>query len=362
MIARIGRASSAILTAITTLESQAREYETKAGVCRDAAQQLREAFGVSTLGPTTSTSPPPAAPVELPRPAPTPVVRHVPEEMVEDPMRIGQPAAHRRTAPRRVKTAPAVPGWTTYNLSEEPSRQALSSAVLRILEQAGEPMRSGVILRTLRGSNGDQLRVILADLERLQLVVRTGVKSATVYAAVPAPGPVLPTPSTLGPEAAPMALNPGKVGFFLLNGVFTHDRPIATGDVVLAVHDKFGKAPFDELEPLLTELVTAGVLRTLRHDDEFCYQRAAAAVKSKDTSPVLGDPKLIGEIMRVLASGASYDARDILRNTRAAFPALTAEMLEPVLEQLHRDRRVDRIAVGSTRRYRKIATQSKRTA
>lgn len=184
------QASPAIRTAIDELEAQARDFETKAGVCRDTAQQLREAFGISTLGPVATADPVAAKPK-------------------------GRRPATRR--PPRVEPTP------------------------------------------------------------LEVVAPAAVKA-----------PPRPAPAT---------------------------------------------ATLDDL------------------------------AQPRQNQPADVDAKLLGEINRVLASGASYDVKEIRRNIGGAFPELTAKELEAVLDQLAGTKRVERISVGSFgARYRKRASYGKKSA
>lgn len=64
-------------------------------------------------------------------------------------------------------------------------------------------------------------------------------------------------------------------------------------------------------------------------------------------------------LARVLADGASHDAREIAAGLRASLPDIDLREVEPFLESLVADRRVERIPVaGGQTRYRRLAKAS----
>lgn len=67
----------------------------------------------------------------------------------------------------------------------------------------------------------------------------------------------------------------------------------------------------------------------------------------------IDDAVLFGELARVLASGASYDVAELVRNIRGRFPAIDAEQLRPHLEAFAAAGRIERITLGTIVRYRR---------
>jgi hypothetical protein len=56
--------------------------------------------------------------------------------------------------------------------------------------------------------------------------------------------------------------------------------------------------------------------------------------------------QLRAEVLRALASGASYAVREITRAMRATYPDISPDALAPVLNHLAREKRVARLSVG----------------
>lgn len=64
------------------------------------------------------------------------------------------------------------------------------------------------------------------------------------------------------------------------------------------------------------------------------------------------DPRLRGEIRRVLESGASYSPDEVLRNIRSAFPVLSRDTVVAALESFADAGGVERVRLGTMTRFR----------
>lgn len=83
---------------------------------------------------------------------------------------------------------------------------------------------------------------------------------------------------------------------------------------------------------------------------------APTAAAQRPAASTVGGKELAIATMSVLASGASYEVRDLLKGLRNVDPNLQPGQLEPVLDALVQARRVERIGVaGGSPRYRKRA-------
>lgn len=233
----------AIHGAIEELEARAREFETRAGECRETAATLRRLYQVSTI---------------------------VGEAVAKDPL--PAPAAPRRLTPPRETTKPRKSG--PLSTTGVPDRAALATRVLQIVTEAGEPIRSGRIKATLGKRVEIQwLRRALRELVQQGVLTRTGEKATTAYTVkVSRRRPTLPSSASVGPTPkpapGPVAVPPRsdatkstadqraeRVSTWLMTGPFAGDQRFRVADLSPMLRGAFPDGSYSELHRAIDKLV-----------------------------------------------------------------------------------------------------------
>jgi hypothetical protein len=349
---------------------------------------------------------------------PAPRIPHLP---AEDPFYIPEANGNdRRQRPRAIgqrpkaEAAPApaptpVDSAWRRDVAERPQRSTGIAAPLPSAEQVVQIMRAA--RRPLSGTDlwnslpsprptSGRFRQYLHGLVKESVVTRTGhtryelpgIEPAAVATPArtpaPAPPPAAPiihknqpvahaAPADASARALPTGLTinafKARLARFLLTDV-KWTKPQHSGDLTLLIHDKWGAAPFDVLDEVLGELVDLGELQRTGEPGTYARpgQTKAQLPPLKAVEPTAPATPAIPEVVvpeqlletldRLLASGASYDARELARNLQQKGEAISDDRLIALLEQLHRHRRIERVSLmhGGTPRWRKLAGVSVR--
>lgn len=286
--------SRAITAAIEQLELEARTAETNAGELQDKARTCRDL--VTRLRQMFDVSPmQPPSPRTVPsarkeRPAPTPAP--VPSD---DPFDAGG-----------LKVAAARP------VLEDP------------------PVKTAPIVRTTSEAPAKP--------------------SPPPAAAAP---PLVPVETPRDPGLTPASWR-SKVAFWLIKSIFTTDELQHVGDIVIAIHDQFGSAPYDQVELTLQELAEEGAIRR-GPEPGLCYVAVpvGSAKPQKSSEHLTATKDQLHQLNRVLSTGASYQTRELLRNMANNGQPITELLLQSVLDQMVTERQIEKIPTPQGSRYRK---------
>lgn len=139
----------------------------------------------------------------------------------------------------------------------------------------------------------------------------------------------------------------------------TLDQPFSSGQLRPQLKD----IPYQTLKGYLAALAaTGGLTKTgVRAGTRYAVvSQGNAGARPKATPAPAGNAgvsadALIPAVKRVLATGASYDLRELLRQLRGIAPTLTESRLEPIVLGLVEQRQVQRIVTESGQRFRRRA-------
>lgn len=143
-----------------------------------------------------------------------------------------------------------------------------------------------------------------------------------------------------------------------IRGVFVDDVERSVGDIAKAIGSQ-NWALVTELASKLTharELVVrikGGRQSMFRRATP--EERAAMPATKFIAVPTFDTHAFTQRLEQLLASGASYDVRELVRNMRNTWPQADDANVTATLEQLDKAGRVERVALGSTLRYRRTA-------
>ena len=394
------------------LERRAREFETRAGECRDAAATLRRFYQISTIVPEAAVE---AAPSAHRRRA----VPHVPDE---DPAYVPEANGNdrRQRESSRQSTEPSNVADSTWrqDMSARSSTATgiaaplpTTAQVVDIMRVANRPLSGTDLWNSLpspRPTSG-RFRQQLQRLVVSGAIRRTGhtryelpdqvadvnqPQTPAVHKPEPVPPSTVPAmhekpsivhaPATTADSdlepAKPTALPPGltldafkaRLARFVLTEV-NWTKPRHSGDLTLLIHDKWGAAPFDVLDAVLGELVDLGELERTKEPGTYArvghtkaqlppLKAVEAAAAAPAMPEIVVSEQLLEGLDRILATGASYDVRELVRNLRQRSEDIGEERLLTLLEQLQRQRRIERVSLmqGGTPRWRKLAGVSVR--
>jgi hypothetical protein len=140
-----------------------------------------------------------------------------------------------------------------------------------------------------------------------------------------------------------------------IRSVFIDSQERAVGDVCRAI----GSRNWSNVTKLLMMLAAQGEL-VKRMDATKTYFRLATAddIKNRPAVKSIAVPAFDirafdQKLAQILASGASYDLRELVRNIAVRWPQADSAMVEAALDRLDLDGKVERIPLGSTVRFRK---------
>lgn len=223
-------------------------------------------------------------------------------------------------------------------------------------------------LRDMETTAG-QMRDTIASIRGIWRVSPLESSAVTQSASAPPP-PIASAPTTPKPATTPKADNrespapakrhrggdrEGQVAH-VLQVAATLPQPFSCAQL----HDKVSDIPIETVSGYLSALVAAGDLTRTGQRRGTRYTVSSGQTRTleqapSDTYPVALSKSIGQAVMRVLATGASYDTRELLKGLRGVAPELTAEQLEPIVLGLVESRHVLRIATDSGPRFRKRA-------
>jgi len=329
------------------VEAQARAHETIAGKYRDVASMLREILGVSTIAAPGGVSDvrmelvatdraiallktPDAAPVDFHPLDPDPF--RVPSRA---PMSTDAARAHADVPPRRAHQQP----------------HELSIKILAKVTEAGGEIRCQDLINSV-GSNRSVVRYHIAQLLADQRLLKRGRTVSTVYFLPPAAPPAAPVPELTRADPPPTVAVVGtdawraKVSFLLLRDVLTN-APIHVGDIVIALSETLGVAPYADVVVVLDALIAEGAVRLVMKGREKHYAKTTDRVSRAD---------LKGTLLREAFNGPSSWSMTRLTEMTRADKGGTGSDLGRVLDELVREGRIAVRTVGSERHYARKAS------
>lgn len=209
-----------------------------------------------------------------------------------------------------------------------------------------------------------ELRDAIATVRREFGVSTLATPPPAAPAPSPTPAPAAASPKTPKPTPAPAQPKPKA-----WKGETSVDHEARLKTVMAAAQKLGGPFRMSELaravptigQALLVTYINAlvkagGIKKTgVRAGTRYTVVVAAPQELRAHAGPSAVDVDVAPALMKVLASGASYDGRELLKQLRASVPSADLAAVEAALTDLVQNKKVERIATGAAPRYRKRA-------